>query len=98
MTAVVWYIMSTVGEANGGKMVAAFSLCMLLPMLVTGPLAGVLADRWNRVLIIAGTDLVRGVLFVLLAVATYFDIAPLAFLFGITILASVVGSLYSIPR
>jgi DHA3 family macrolide efflux protein-like MFS transporter len=45
--------------------------------------------------IIAGTDLVRGVLFVLLAVVTYLGIAPLAFLFGITILASVVGSLFN---
>lgn len=95
MTAVIWYIMSTVGEGNGGKMVAAFSLCMLLPMLVTGPLAGVLADRWNRVLIIAGTDLVRGVLFALLAVATYLNIAPLGTLFAVTILASVFGSLFN---
>jgi DHA3 family macrolide efflux protein-like MFS transporter len=95
LTAVVWYIMSTVVQGQAGKMVAAFSLCMLLPMLITGPLAGVLADRWNRVHIIAGTDLTRGVLFALLAAATYLNIAPLAFLFGITIAASVVGSLFN---
>jgi DHA3 family macrolide efflux protein-like MFS transporter len=95
LTAVIWYIMSTVGEDQTGKMVALFSICMLLPMLIGGPLGGVLADRWNRVRIIAGTDLVRGVLFVLLAAATYLNIAPLAFLFGITIAASVVGSLFN---
>lgn len=95
MTAVVWYIMSTVPEGQVGKLVAAFSLCMLLPMLITGPLAGVLADRWDRVKIIAGTDLIRGVLFAVLAGATYLNIAPMAFLFGITILESVVGSLFN---
>jgi len=95
MTAVIWYIMSTVGEGQGGKMVAAFSICSLLPMLVGGPLAGVLADRWNRVLIIAGSDLIRGILFLLLAAATYLNIMPLVTLFGITILASIVGSFFN---
>jgi DHA3 family macrolide efflux protein-like MFS transporter len=95
MTAVVWYIMSVVGQSQSGRMVAAFSLCSLVPMLIAGPLAGVLADRWNRVWIIAGTDLLRGILFMLLAAATYMNIAPLASLFTITILTSALGSLFN---
>jgi len=95
MTAVIWYIMSVVPEGQGGKMVAVFSICNLLPMLVGGPLAGVLADRWNRVLIIAGSDLIRGILFILLAAAAYLNIMSLVILFGITVLASVVGSFFN---
>ncbi len=63
-------LISTLYSANprfalfglGGVMMAR-----LLPSLLVGPVAGVLADRYDRKRLMVGMDLVRGVLFSLLA-------------------------------
>lgn len=42
--------------------IAAVSLCMAIPMLLGGPLAGLAADRMNRKALMIGSDLIRVVI------------------------------------
>jgi dTMP kinase len=70
--------------ALGGVMLAR-----LLPSLLIGPVAGVLADRYDRKRLMVFTDLVRGGLFVAVAVSS-----DLAALFALTFLVECLSLLY----
>ncbi|WP_226582089.1 MFS transporter [Halobacillus litoralis] len=45
-------------------------LCLALPMAVFGPIAGMVADRWNRKTLMIVSDVVRAGLILLLAIAS----------------------------
>ncbi len=45
---------------------ASVMAARIVPAMLLGPVAGVLADRWNRRQLLVGTDLVRGVIFLAL--------------------------------
>lgn len=62
-----WVLQQTGSTALMGSIMAA----TLLPRVVVSPFAGVLVDRLNRKWIIVGTDLVRGVVVGLVAVAGF---------------------------
>jgi DHA3 family macrolide efflux protein-like MFS transporter len=51
--ALIWWITQTTGSAT---MLAVASMVGLLPMVVLGPLVGVLVDRWNRKTILMISD------------------------------------------
>ena len=95
ITAVAWYILSSVGKTHSGFILSLYSLCLLVPIIITGPVAGVYVDRINRKLIIAGSDLICGILFLLLCLLTFFNVFPLPSLFIITILISFFFSFFN---
>ena len=51
-----------IGQAHGGLMVSGVLLARALPMLVAGPLSGVLLDRLDRRQVMIASDIVRGLL------------------------------------
>lgn len=50
--------------------VAAIMVCEYAPLLLFGPFAGVLVDRWDRRRVMIASDLIRGGLTVLLVIST----------------------------
>lgn len=72
-----------------------------LVVVITSPLGGVLADRWNKVKIIYGTDLIKGFVVILAALLIYFAInnndenLQLIILFGVAIIFNFVGAIFS---
>ena len=95
ITAVAWYILSSVDKAHSGFILSLYSLCLLVPIIITGPVAGVYVDRINRKLIIAGSELICGILFLILCLLTFFNFFPLPSLFIITILISFFFSFFN---
>ncbi len=93
--AVVWYILSTVGEDSSGIFIAVFTMCTLIPSIVFGPISGVYVDKLDRKKIIWGTDLIRGLLLLILGIFTYYKISPLISLFVITALNSFFGTFFN---
>ena len=51
--AVVWWLTTSTGSAT---VLVVATLMAMLPMIVLGPFAGALADRWNRRLILIASD------------------------------------------
>lgn len=93
--AVAWFIMSAVGESSSGKYIAILGACNIIPSILFGPIAGVFVDRFDRKKIIYGTDFVRGFLFLILALLTYFKFYPMFSLFVLTTMGALLGSLFN---
>jgi DHA3 family macrolide efflux protein-like MFS transporter len=80
---------------DSGTLMGLVMTVALLPMVVLGPVAGVIVDRWNRQRLIAWTDLAGGV-FVLAASAFFFlpvsAGARIGVVFGVTILTGLLDT------
>jgi MFS family permease len=98
--ALIVYVLQQTGSA---AWVAALMALRLLPVLVVGPLAGVLADRVPRRRLMVGADLVRLALMLVTLGLVAAD-APLGAIIAVTVLAGVAGTPYlpaltaSLPR
>ena len=98
--ALIVYVLERTGSATW---VAALMVVRLLPIVVVGPVAGVVADRFPRRRLMVATDLVRLVLMVGLVILVAGD-APLVVIIGVTVVAGVAGTPYlpsftaSLPR
>jgi MFS family permease len=80
---------------DSGTMMGLVMTVALLPMVVLGPIAGVVVDRWNRQRLIAWTDLAGGVL--VLAAAFFFFLPASAatrigVVFSVTILTGLLDT------
>lgn len=75
---------------NGGDAatVGLFSFISLLPILIMYPFGGVFGDRLNRKHIMITTDLISGLLLLMLAVLSYRGLMNWGILFGVQILVS----------
>ena len=93
--AVTWYILTLVGEQGSGTLIALLSICIFIPTIIFGPISGVFVDKINRKKIIVGTDYIRGVLILILALLTYLEIVPLISLFIITSLNALFGTFFN---
>lgn len=82
-----WILQKTHSPATMGFFMAASTL----PGLLLGPFAGTLIDRWNRKHIIIISDIVRGLLVVVTALLSTWDVLALWHIF----LASIIISLAS---
>lgn len=72
--AIMWYVTL---QTNSGVWVAAFSVCSYLPQFSISFLGGVLADRYNRKVLIIGADtLIAGVTLVMLLIMPYITEDP----------------------
>lgn len=80
---------------DSGTLMGLVMTVALLPMVVLGPVAGVIVDRWNRQRLIAWTDLAGGV-FVLAASAIFFlpvsAGARIGVVFGVTMLTGLLDT------
>lgn len=93
--AVIWYILNLVGENKSGIFISVFTMCILIPIVVFGPISGVYVDKLDRKKIIFGTDLIRGSLILILGILTLLNIFPLIALFVITSLSSLLGTFFN---
>ena len=80
---------------DSGTLMGLVMTAALLPMVVLGPVAGVIVDRWNRQRLIAWADLAGGVL--VLAAAAFFFLpaaaaARIGVVFGVTILTGLLDT------
>lgn len=80
---------------DSGTLMGLVMTFALLPMVVLGPVAGVVVDRWNRQKLIAWTDLAGGVL--VLGAAAFFFLPAAAgtrigVVFGVTILTGLLDT------
>ena len=87
--AVTWFIFDTIGKDRSGIVLGLFFVCSFIPIIFFGPVSGVFVDRISRKFIIVSTDIIRGVLLLLLCLLTYYNIFPLTFLFLITIVSAI---------
>lgn len=81
---------------DSGTLMGLVMTVAILPMVVIGPIAGVMVDRWNRQQLIAWTDIAGGLL-VLAAAALFF--LPFAaairvgVVFGVTVLTGLLDAI-----
>lgn len=80
---------------DSGTLMGLVMTVAMLPMVVLGPVAGVIVDRWNRQRLIAWTDLAGGVL--VLAASAFFFLpasaaARIGVVFGVTILTGLLDA------
>jgi DHA3 family macrolide efflux protein-like MFS transporter len=80
---------------GSGTLMGLVMTAALLPMVVLGPFAGVLVDRWNRKRLIAWTDLAGG--FLVLAAAGFFLLPfgttlRIGVVFGVTVLTGLLDT------
>jgi MFS family permease len=64
-----WVLALTGSSAAMGGVMAAG----VLPRALSGPFAGVIVDRLNRKYLIIGTDLIRGIMVLIVAIAAFTD-------------------------
>ena len=92
---ITWFILDLTGA---GTTMSLYLATGMMTYLLMGPLAGVLVDRWNRVRVLYGTDLIRGLL-ISLAGMIYFLGADahslLLVLFMVTILTNICSALFN---
>lgn len=72
--AIIWYITETTESA---WMLAFTSICTMLPMGLLGPLAGVVADKFNRKLVIIVSDLSSGIIALVLGISVACGVASI---------------------
>jgi len=77
---------------DSGTLMGLIMTVALLPMVVLGPVSGVLVDRWNRQRLIAWTDIAGGIL-VLAAAALFFLPSAVALRIGVVFSVTVLTGL-----
>ena len=80
-----WVLETTGSSAKMGAVLAA----SLIPSLILGFFSGAFIDRYNRKIIIVGTDLLRGLIIGLFAVLFYFEMMDFYVILVMQILLSV---------
>ncbi len=93
--AIVWHIISVVSEKESGSALAIFSAVAAVAMILFAPFTGVLADKINRKLAIVGSDIIRGLLLLLLIIANKFSFYPLMSLYVIIFIMTFFSTLFS---
>ncbi|MHB1315965.1 MAG: MFS transporter [Christensenellales bacterium] len=90
--AIPLYILDQTGKAS---MMGLFSMVALVPALLFAPFSGVLGDRFNRKMLMIGTDLIRFLLISFLAVLAALNVLALVVLFAVQIFVSLSDNLFN---
>lgn len=90
--AIPLYVLDTTGS---GTMMGIFVMVSVIPLLIFSPFAGVLGDRWNRKKIMVWTDIVRGLVILMLAGLSFGGTMNITALFIAQAAVSVMNSLFS---
>jgi MFS family permease len=69
--------------------------CFALPAVVLGPLAGAVADRFNRKWILLGADFIRGLCFSAMGIMLFFNAFPFWVIYPIAIICGSSGAFFS---
>ncbi|MFB7303052.1 MULTISPECIES: MFS transporter [Heyndrickxia] len=90
--AIMWYII----EKTGSSIALGLSvLCFTVPSVLIMPFVGVLADRNIKKQLLVGSDLLNGCIMIVIAALMFFDGFPLALLYVLMIISSVVSAFFS---
>jgi MFS transporter, DHA3 family, macrolide efflux protein len=92
---ITWFILDLTGA---GTTMSLYLATGMMTYLLMGPLAGVLVDRWDRVRIIYGADVIRGLLIALAGMFYFLGAEPellLAALFLTTVLTNICSALFN---
>lgn len=89
--ALTWLVLDLTGS---GTALGTLLLVSSIPGVVLAPLAGVLADMWNRKSIVVITDIVRGLVLLALGAVHAAGHLSLAMLYAATIAFSICGVLF----
>ena len=89
--ALTWLVLDLTGS---GTVLGTLLLVSSIPGVVLAPLAGVLADMWNRKSIVVITDIVRGLVLLALGAVHAAGHLSLAMLYAATIAFSICGVLF----
>lgn len=81
--ALLWLVLETTGST---ALVGLTQAMVLLPSVIVGPIAGVLADRWNRRDILLASNLAQGLVTALLAVLYIEGVLAFPFLLFLVLL------------
>lgn len=90
--AIIWWLTEKTGSAT---VLAMAALAGLLPQALTGPIAGVLVDRYSRKVMIIAADILRGVAAVVLCIAFVMNLTPLWLIFVMLGIRSVGAAFHS---
>lgn len=90
--ALMWVVYEFTESAGITGMIAMAST---LPRVLLGPIGGSCADRWNRKLIVVGTDVLRGGLVCVLAYITWNGVLTVPILAAITIVMSMCAAFFN---
>lgn len=85
-----WVLQTTGSTALMGGLMAA----TLLPRVLVSPFAGVLVDRLDRKWLIVGTDLVRGVVVGLVALAAFAGVLQIWMVFGCGVILGIAAAFF----
>ena len=84
--AVMWMVLELTGST---LLMGTVMLCNMLPNILLGPFAGVLADRFNRKKLMIFSDIARGLLVTILAILFMTDQLAVWMIFVVTALTSI---------
>lgn len=90
--ALMWVVYELTGSAGITGMIAMAST---LPRVLLGTIGGSCVDRWNRKLIVVGTDVLRGGLVCVLAYITWKGVLTAPILAAITIVMSMCAAFFN---
>ncbi|NBI27474.1 MFS transporter [Chengkuizengella marina] len=86
------YILTVTGS---GLSFATNLVLSILPTVLLGPIAGVLTDRFNRKMIIVGTDLISGIVLLVLFIVSFVQF-NLIWVYAVTLILNILGTLFSV--
>lgn len=89
--ALTWLILDLTGS---GAALGTLLMITTLPTIILAPFAGVVADTVDRKLIVVGTDLIRGLIVLYLAVIYYTGRLNLPILYIVTAVLSACGTIF----
>lgn len=89
--ALAWWILQ---KTNSPKVMGLFLLISVLPGLIFGFFAGALVDRWNRKYVIIITDIIRGLLVILIVFLSIFKLLQVLHVFIIGASISFITSFF----
>lgn len=86
--AFVWYLTEKTGSAT---VLTLGNLMQLIPSVLIAPIAGALADRWNRKIVMAVFDSITALFTLLIAILFIFDLAQIWHIFLVMFVRSACG-------
>lgn len=91
--AVGWYVLSCTGSAATFGMTLALGI---LPMVLVMPIAGVVADRYDKKRMIVGMDTLNGVLFIGMYLFSLLRGLPLVAIYSTTVMTTILTTFFSV--
>lgn len=90
--ALMWYMYNKTGSSIALGLTV---VCFTVPSVLTAPLAGVFADRHNKKKIIINTNIINGIIMLIVSYIIFMDNYPIFFLYILMILSSIVAAAFN---